>query len=176
MFSDPQKNLEQFGLAKGARVADLGSGAGHYALAAARIVGGDGRVFAVDVLKDLLQKIKNEAVRSHLINVETLWGDVERLGGTRLPDASVDAALVCNTLFQLEEKKDFPSEVKRILKPGGRVLVVDWRESFGGMGPQPEHVVAAQAARSLFENAGFSLEKEISAGAHHYGFIFKRGV
>ncbi|MBI2475978.1 MAG: methyltransferase domain-containing protein [Candidatus Taylorbacteria bacterium] len=174
MFSDPQKNIEQFSLAPGSHVADLGSGAGFYTMAAARAVGKLGRVYAIDALKEMLQKIKNEAQRSGLPNIEALWGDIEKLGGTRLADASVDSALVCNTLFQLERKNDFPLEVKRILKPGGRVLVVDWKESFGGLGPQPEHVFSEEDARSLFEKAGFDFERGIKAGEHHYGLIFRR--
>lgn len=174
MFSDPQKNLEQFGLPPGASVADLGSGAGFYTIAAGRMVGPRGRVYAIDVLKDMLQKIKNQAEQSGLINVEALWGNVEKLGGTRLADASVDAVLVCNTLFQLERKNDLPLEVKRILKPKGRVLVVDWQESFGGLGPRPEHVVSRDEAAALFEKAGFEFERNIKAGEHHYGLIFRR--
>lgn len=174
MFSDPQKNLEQFGLSPDAYVADFGSGAGFYAIVAAKMVGKSGRVYAIDVLKDLLQKLKNQAETSGLLNVETVWGNVEKLGGTRLADATVDAVLVCNTLFQLEEKKDLPFEAKRILKPKGRVLLVDWKESFGGMGPQPEHVVSAETSRALFEKAGFVFDREIKAGAHHYGLIFRR--
>lgn len=175
LFSDPQKILDQLGLAPDTRVADLGTGAGFYAIAAARMVGPHGRLYAVDVLKDGLQKIKNDANRAGLANVEVIWGNVEKLGGTRLADASVDTVLVCNTLFTLEEKRDFPLEVKRILKPKGRVLVVDWQESFGGMGPQPEHVVTAEVARALFEKAGFTFDRALrDAGAHHYGFVLRR--
>ncbi|MES2087479.1 MAG: methyltransferase domain-containing protein [Patescibacteria group bacterium] len=161
-------------LEPGTSVADLGSGAGFYTMAAARAVGDKGKVYAVDVLKDLLEKLKNEARRSSLTNVEALLGNVEKLGGTRLADSSVDDVLVCNTLFQLEHKTDFPFEVKRILKPKGRVLVVDWKESFGGMGPQKEHVFSSDMARALFEKAGFVFQREISAGEHHYGLIFIR--
>src|SRR3989338_2035317 len=101
MFSDPQKILEQFKLATGRFVADLGAGAGFFAIPAAKMVGPLGRVYAIDVLKDMLQKIKNEALRCKLFNLEALWGDIEKLGGTRLADASVDVALVCNSLFQV---------------------------------------------------------------------------
>ncbi len=176
MFSDPQKNLEQFKLAPGRFVADLGSGAGFYAIPAAKMVGALGRVYAVDVLKDMLQKIKNQAESAQIHNIETLWGNVEKLGGTRLADASVDSVLICNSLFQLEDKTTFVLEVKRILKPAGRVLLVDWKESFGGMGPQPAHVVPESVARELFEKAGFVFERDISAGAHHYGLVLKRGI
>ncbi len=175
MFSDPQKILDQFKLASGRFVADLGSGAGFYAIPAARMVGPLGRVYAVDVLKDMLQKIKNEAVRNQLFNVEALWGNIEKLGGTRLADASVDVALVCNSLFQIEDKNTFALEVKRILKQDGRLLLVDWKDSYGGLGPQPEHVVTADTARSIFEKIGFIFDRDIKdAGAHHYGLIFRR--
>lgn len=175
MFSDPQKILEQFKLVSGRFVADLGSGAGFYAIIAAKMVGPLGRVYAVDVLKDMLQKIKNEAVRNKLFNIEALWGDVEKLGGTRLPDASVDVALICNSLFQLEDKDTFALEVKRILRPDGRALLVDWKESFGGMGPQSGDVVSPEAARAIFEKAGFMFERDLKdAGAHHYAMIFRR--
>lgn len=175
MFSDPQKILDQFKLTSGRFVADLGSGAGFYAILAAKMVGPLGRVYAVDVLKDMLQKIKNEAVRNKLFNVEALWGNVEKLGGTRLADLSVDVVLICNSLFQIEDKNTFALEVKRILKPDGRVLVVDWRDSFGGLGPQFEHVVSPEAARGIFEKAGFVFDRDIKdAGAHHYGLVFRR--
>ena len=175
MFSDPQKILDQFKLTTGRIVADLGSGAGFYAIIAAKMVGPLGRVYAVDVLKDMLQKIKNEAVRSKLFNVEALWGNIEKLGGTRLADASVDVTLACNSLFQIEDKESFLLEVKRITRPDGRILVIDWKDSYGGLGPQPGHVVSSEVARSLFEKAGFTFERDIAdAGAHHYGLIFRR--
>ena len=174
MFSDPKKNLEQFKLEEGKFVADLGSGAGFYTIPAAKIVGHLGRVYAVDVLKDMLQKIKNHAQSAHIHNIETLWGNVEKLGGTRLADSSVDAVLICNSLFMIEDKNTFLLEVKRILRTAGRILLIDWKESFGGMGPQREHVISKEMARTLFEQAGFVFEREIEAGAHHYGFILRR--
>ncbi len=174
MFSDPQKNLEQFNLELGARVADLGSGAGFYTVATAKIVGEKGRVYAVDTQKDMLTKIKNNATQARLLNIEAIWGNIEKLGGTRLADASVDAVLVCNILFQLERKDDFPLGVKRILKVKGRVLVVDWKESFGNMGPHADHVVPETVARALFEKVGFTFERSIRAGEHHYGIILRR--
>lgn len=60
-FTDPQNNIDQFDLDSGMRVADLGAGSGAYSVAAAKKVGGDGRVYAVEVQKDLLEKIHNLA-------------------------------------------------------------------------------------------------------------------
>ncbi|MEK9185631.1 MAG: methyltransferase domain-containing protein, partial [Patescibacteria group bacterium] len=77
MFSNPKNNLEQFGLTKGMKVADLGVGAGFYALEAARIVGAEGRVFCVDVQKELVAGVRRTAEKEGLNNLEAIWGDIE---------------------------------------------------------------------------------------------------
>ena len=172
MFSDPQKNIEQFELLPGMHVADLGSGSGFYTLSASRAVGDKGRVYSVDIQKDLLAKIKNSAAKEHVFNIEVVWGDLEKIGGTRLKDFSMDAAIASNILFQIRDKKAFATEIKRILKPKGKVLVVDWEDSFGGLGPEQSAVVTKDAAQKLFAELGFVLAREIFAGDHHYGLIF----
>jgi hypothetical protein len=65
-------------------------------------------------------------------------------------------------------------EIKRILKPGGRVLFVDWASSFGGIGPQSQHVFDEDMAKKLFEKHGFKEDRTIGAGAQHYGIIFRK--
>ncbi len=172
-FSDPEQNIAQLNLQHGSVVADFGAGSGFYTLAAARAVGG-GKVYAIDVQKDLLARIKTEAQKQHLSNVELLWADVEKVHGTKLHDASVDAVIVSNILFQLTDRRNLIEEVKRILKPRGRVLAVDWSESAGKFGPRPEQILREDSARALFEHAGMRFEASIKAGSHHYGFIFRK--
>ena len=174
MFSDPSTIIPQLDLQSGARVADLGAGSGFFALAAAKAVGGAGRVYAIDVKKDLPQKVKNTATSQGLLNVEAVWGDVEVVGGTKLKDKSVDAAIIANLLFQLQDKNGFFAETTRILKNKGKILVVDWKDSFGGLGPKASEVITADQAKTMFEKAGFRFEKEINAGEHHYGLVFRK--
>lgn len=174
MFSDPQKNIEQLGLEAGAKVADFGAGSGFYTLVTARAVGHEGRVYAVDIQKDLLEKIKNTARLEGLLNIEYVWGDLERLGGSKIQENSLDASIVANILFQVENKEVFLTEVKRVLKPNGKILVVDWSESFAGMGPEAKLIVTKEQAKKFFADKGFKLIKEIEAGSHHYGFIFSK--
>jgi ubiquinone/menaquinone biosynthesis C-methylase UbiE len=174
MFSDPQKNVESFDLEPGTKIADIGAGSGHYAFAAARAVTAAGKVYAIDIQKDLLEKLKNEAHREHLSNIEILWADVEKQGGIHLKDAMVDAVIIANTLFQIDKKRDFITEAGRILKPKGRVCVVDWKDSFSGMGPSANHIVTVSNAKKLFEESGFITQGEFPAGAHHYGIIFRK--
>lgn len=173
-FTAPKNNIAQFGLREGMHVADLGAGSGHYSLAAAHMVGTTGRVYAIEVQKDLLQRIKNLALQEKIRNIEIIWGNVEELHGTKLRDNSVDAAILSNILFQFEDKTGGLREAKRILRPAGRMLVVDWAESFGGMGPPQDAVVSQKKARELCEEVGFTFEGVIEAGEHHYGFIVKK--
>ncbi len=173
-FADPTHNLEQFGLTPGMHVADLGSGSGFYTIAAAKLLKDGGKVYSLEVQKELLTKIKSEAERNHLNNIEIIWANIEKLGGTKLRERSMDAAIISNVLFQIEDKRTFILEVKRILKPEGRVLFIDWSESYGGMGPSATHVVSKSNAEALFKAEGFSFERELSVGAHHYGIILKR--
>ncbi len=174
MFSDPVKNIESLGIQAGQEIADFGSGSGHYALAVAKALMSTGRVYAIDVNKDLLTKLKNNATREGLYNVEVIWGDIEKPIGTKLRDGSVDIVILSNILFQLDDKNGLINEAKRVLKQGGRVLVVEWADSFGGIGPTPKTVVSKDKAKALFENSGFHMDREIDAGSHHYGFIYKK--
>lgn len=174
MFSDPDKNVEQCGIQAGMEIADLGSGSGSYTLAAAKALMSTGKVYAVDAQQELLKKIKNAAVREGLYNVEIISGDIEKINGTKLRDVSIDLAFLSNVLFQLENKENTVKEVKRILRPGARVLVVDWADSFGGIGPKPEMVVKKNEVGKIFEKNGFHLDREINAGSHHYGLIYKK--
>jgi len=174
MFSNPKKNVEQFDISPGQKIADFGSGAGYYTFLAAEMVGETGRVYAIDIHKDQLVTLKREADKAHLFNIDVVLADLEVSGGTKLKEKVIDRGFVANVLFQITHKASFVKEISRVLRPGGKILVVDWTDSFGGIGPRSEDVFLKEKCRELFEQHGFELEKEISAGVHHYGFVFKK--
>lgn len=155
------------------KVADFGAGSGAYVFAIAEQLAGHGVVYAIDIQKDLLRRIANEAHHRHVHGVEVIWADLEVPGASKLADKSIDIVLISNALFQLEDKSAPFIEAKRILKPAGILGVIDWSESFGGLGPTAAHVVTREKARQLAEWAGFALVREFPAGAHHYGLVFK---
>jgi len=172
MFADPVKNLRSFGLEGNNVVADLGAGTGFYAVAAGKMVP-HGKVYAVEVQKDFLTKIKHKVADARLGNVEIIWGDVEKRGGTKIRDRVVDAVIASNILFQVAHKDAFLEEIKRILKPEGRVLLVDWsdRSSLVHLG---DTLILKDKAREMFEEKGFKWERDIDAGEHHYGMILRK--
>lgn len=160
------------GLHEGMKVGDFGAGSGHYTFAVSAIVGEAGRLYAVDVQEELLTRIRAEAISRKLRNIETIWGDFEKAGGTLLKDHALDAVVISNTLFQLEKKEGAIEEIKRVLKPGGKLLVLDWAGAYDGLGPSRHHVVSEQQAETLFISAGFHKVKAFRGGPHHYAILF----
>jgi len=173
MFADPEQNILPLGLTEGMRVADFGAGSGFYSKACSPRVGYTGKVYAIEVQKSLVKKLESDISNWGLSNVECIWGDIEKRNGTKILDRSMDVVVISNVLFQAEDKIGLIDEAKRILKKGGKVLLIDWSDSFGGMGPSNENIVTENVAKELFEKRGFVVEQNISASAHHYGIIFK---
>jgi FkbM family methyltransferase len=171
MFSDPVANIAKLGLTDGMKVVDLGAGSGYYSIEAAKKVGSSGRVYAVEVQKDLLERLRSVGGREGLNNIEAVWGNVEKIGGTKLRESLADRVIASNIIFQIAKLEDFALEIKRILKPGGKVLIVDWSEA-SSIGPKT--VVPALKVETLFEKNGFKLDQSFDAGDHHYGLVLTR--
>jgi hypothetical protein len=82
--------------------------------------------------------------------------------------------VLANTLFQIEDRESAIKEIGRTIHVGGRLVLIDWTDSFGGMGPAPYHVITQEAATALLESNSFVLEQTFPAGSHHYGLVFRK--
>ncbi|MCX6757581.1 MAG: methyltransferase domain-containing protein [Candidatus Nomurabacteria bacterium] len=173
MFPDPVKILQNFGLADSMIVADLGAGSGFYSIHAGKMVP-NGKVYAIDIQKDFLTTIKINSESDNLNNIETIWGDIEKIGGTNIAENIVDVVILSNVLFMAQNKKKVIKEAHRILKSGGRVLFIDWSETPSPFSPKSEMLFLKPDAHKHFTEELFMLDKEISAGEHHYGMIFRK--
>ena len=173
-FLNPARALHAAKLHEGLRVADFGAGSGFFTRAAARLVGPQGLVWAVDVHQELLPRIKNLALQEGLHNIEVVHGNVEQSKGSHLPADNFDLVIVANLLFAAEHKDALAREAHRVLRKGGHVLVIDWCDSFSGMGPHKDHVVTADHAQTLFELNGFTHASAVPAGDFHWGFLARK--
>jgi ubiquinone/menaquinone biosynthesis C-methylase UbiE len=174
MFLNPETIIIHLELTPGQTVADFGCGSGHYAILAAKRVGANGKVYAFDVTPQALEVLRSRAELERLRNIEALRANVEQLGGSKLKDASIDAAIISNILFQAENKPVLLAEAKRILKPGGRALVIEWNQAKSIGGPALAARLTREEILRLFEAAGLPLEKEFAAGDQHFGFLFRK--
>ncbi len=173
-FLDPARVIAVAGIHEGMKVADFGSASGFFTRAAARAVGRLGTVWTVDHDRTLLERTKSLAEAEGLHNIELAAGNIEHRGGSLLPDEEMDCVIAANVLFSARDKNVLVEELWRTLKRGGRAVVIDWKDSFGGIGPHPTHVLTQAAARTLFESGGFAFVQTIPTGNYHWGFIMRK--
>lgn len=171
---DPQVVATHFHLRHDDAVADFGAGGGNFIPILSRAVGSNGRVYACEIQKNLVEKLGALIREKHLSNVRPLWSDLEAPHGTTLGDGILDAGFLINTLFQIEQKKQALEEIARTMRKGAKLFIIDWTDSFGGLGPHPKQVVMEITARALAEATGFTSERTFPAGDHHYGLACRR--
>jgi len=174
MFMDPMQTLAACNILATNTVADFGAGSGFVAQAAAKLVP-QGQVFAIEINHDVVTRLTRDASEKHIANLHALWGDIEAKEGSKLANESVDVVVCFNFLFLLDDKAAALKEAYRVLKPGGKIVIADWTESFGGLGPQPYHVFNKTMAESALTGVGFKkLSDMLPAGAHHYAVLFSK--
>ena len=173
-FVEPGVVSTHFHLREGDTVADFGAGSGYFMEVLAELVGKTGVVYACEIQKELSIKLGEQARSKGLTQVSALWSDVEELGGSKIPDGVLDAAVVVNTFFQFEDKATALQEISRTMRSGGKLFIIDWSESFNGLGPQPEQVVSEADAKAHAEEQGFVFEHSFDAGDHHYAIALRK--
>jgi SAM-dependent methyltransferase len=147
----------------GDRVLDIGAGSGTDTLTAARLVGPQGKVYALDMTPAMLAKLRVNAAQANAANVEVIDGNAEAIP---LADASVDVVTSNGVLNLVPDKPRAFAEIHRVLRPGGRVQIADivvsqpvsenakanpklWAECVVG-------ALVEQDYLSLFRTAGFA--------------------
>jgi ubiquinone/menaquinone biosynthesis C-methylase UbiE len=167
--------LSKSGLIENMKVADLGCGTtGHFVFPAARMIGEKGKVYAVDIMKPVLESINRRARQENLLNVKTVWSNLEKFNATEIESSSLDVALLINTLYQSHKRVEILREALRMLKRGGVLTIVDWKRVKVPFGPPIEERVEKQSLINASGKLGIRMEKEFFVGPYHYGLIFTK--
>jgi ubiquinone/menaquinone biosynthesis C-methylase UbiE len=171
-FNDPEKILFAAGLSAGQVFADFGAGSGFYSLAAGKIVGEQGVVYPLDILQTALDHIAAEGRLKGLRNLRTMRADLEQASPSAVPLGSVDMVLFSNITHQIKNKSALFKEAYRVLRTGGKLLIIDWNESPSPIGPpaaarMSQNEVEKQAGASNFKSAG-----SVPVDNYHYGLMF----
>ncbi len=166
---------EKLGITYGSIVGDFGcGGAGYFVFAASKLVGPDGLVYAVDVLRSVLGHIESRKALEHIQNIKTVWSNLEIFGGTPINNSSCDYAVLANILFQNTKRQEIFRETSRMLKPGGKLAVIDWNEGRLFIGPQQKEKVSVSEASTLAAAVGLQERERFPAGKWHYGILFEK--
>jgi len=132
----PADTLRKFGLAEGMTLVDVGAGTGFFARAAAGVVGPSGRVYAVDSSEEMLGLMRQLGLPPQVI---PLWSQEYAIP---LPDGTADMALAAFVLHETADRKRFVEELLRIVRRGGRVVVLEWKRQSEEHGPPEEERLA----------------------------------
>lgn len=170
---DPEFLFQKAQIQPGMHVADLGCGrTGHIVFPVSKIVGEDGLVYAVDILKEVLEVVDKRAKASSILNVHTVWADLEQVGYTAIPDHSLDVGFLINTLVHAEDVGAMLKEAKRLLKDKSRLVVVDWYKEGLKFGPDDENFIDFEDVKNWTQENGMTLQEEFDVGRFHYGLVF----
>ncbi len=172
-FINPEKVLFKAGLISGQTMADLGSGSGHYAIAAAKVVGGNGRVYAADILDSSLNHLVADARVQLIRNIETVKADFEQAKSLdQIPEGSCDVVLLANVFHQIKNTQNLLGQVYRILKTQGKLLVIEWNDSRSPFGPKAELRISESEVNKLISAAGLKYDKHLETDQYHYALTF----
>ena len=145
--------MDALNIADGSTVADIGAGAGWFTVRLARRVGPNGRVYAEDIQRPMLEAIGYRVRREGLTNVVPIFGTPE---DPMLP-TGLDAVLVVDVYAEVADPVSLLTDVAAALKPQGRLGIVDWTKEGGGPGPAMEQRIEAADVIGDAEAAGLTL-------------------
>jgi ubiquinone/menaquinone biosynthesis C-methylase UbiE len=151
-----RRTLKEAGLKEEMTFADVGCGNGYFTFPASEIIGSKGRVFALDISSELLEDINTRIKEENKTNIEVVKTEENNL---KIAKESVDLAFSCNVLHETKDLDLFLKEVKRILKPEGRIAIIDWEKVDSDFGPPKEHRLDKSVIINGLKDIGFKYVK-----------------
>jgi SAM-dependent methyltransferase len=152
----PDVALDALKIAKGSSVADIGAGSGYITERLAARVGPAGRVFANDVQPQMLDLLARRLARRKITNVTLVQGDID---DPKLADASVDLEIMVDVYHEFSRPQAMLRHLRSALKPGGRMVLVEYRKEDPAIPIRPEHKMSVAEAKLEVESEGFALAR-----------------
>jgi ubiquinone/menaquinone biosynthesis C-methylase UbiE len=156
-WQQPDKVIAALNLHPGEIVADLGSGGGYFTFKLAKAVAPSGKVYAVDVDKDMIELISKRLKEESGNNVETILATPT---DPRLPQTGVDLIFTVNTYHHIADRSAYFANARKYLRPGGRIAIIDldrraWLEGLLG------HYTPSETIKREMEQAGYTLQQQL---------------
>lgn len=172
---DPKKILQYCGIRPGMNLADLGCGPnGYFAIPMAKMIGPGSRVYAIDIIKTSLESLKSKADLIGLSNIITIWSNLEKVGAANVPRGTIDMCFIVNTLYQSDQHREILIETASLLKPSGKIIIIDWDKNTGGGGPLENQRVSKEDLKKMASELSLKPIKEFMASKYHFGLVLDK--
>ena len=168
---DTQKALKLIGVEKGSTVADIGAGSGYFTVRLSALVGPTGRVYANDIQQGMLDITQRRLDKAKISNVTLVLGAPD---DPRLPPASLDLALLVDVYHEFLAPQAMLQRLHAALKPGGRLVLLEYREEDPEVPILPAHKMSVKGAKLEVEHEGFTLTKVDEGLPWQHVLIFTR--
>ena len=167
-YQKPHEVIDALDLKPGEVIADIGAGSGYFSFRFAQHVG-PGRVYAVDISPDMILHMNRRIRDMRIANITTVLAPPD---DPLLADASLDRVVICNTWHHIEKQREYLTLLKKILKPGGQLVMIDYQKRQLPVGPPLEMKIAREDLVRQLEQAEFQLLKEHTFLPYQYFLVF----
>ncbi|MDD2471304.1 MAG: class I SAM-dependent methyltransferase [Dehalococcoidales bacterium] len=167
-WQNPENILSDLGVKPGVNFVDAGCGRGFFALPAARMVSPGGRVWGFDINPDAIRYLKQAATDEGLRNIELSIGKAEEI---IVCQKCADIVFYGVVLHDFTDPSKVLANARKMLKPGGRLVNLDWKKEKMVYGPSIEKRLSAKEAAEMIQSAGFRIESIKQNGLYHYIII-----
>lgn len=164
----PEKTLINLGLHEGDTMADIGCGVGYFTIPAAEIVGGSGKIFAMDISSEMLKEVQSKIEKNNISNIETVVTEENDL---KIENDKVSFAFISFVLHEADNKEKFLKEIRRIISPKGRIAIIEWKKVNSEFGPPLEHRLDEVVSVKLLNNIGFKNVSSVDIGENFYALV-----
>jgi ubiquinone/menaquinone biosynthesis C-methylase UbiE len=168
---DPDLAMRLIRVQRGSSVADLGAGSGYFTIRLARAVGNNGKVYAVDIQPGMLELLQRAVDRARLTNVIPVLGAED---DPRLPAESLDLVLMVDVYHELASPQTTLAHIKRALKPGGRLVLLEYRAEDPDVPIRPEHKMTKAQVKLEVEHEGFRQQRVYDDLPRQHLVVFTR--
>ena len=166
----PDKALEAIGIRRGMAVADVGAGSGFMSFKMAKLVGPSGKVYANDIQPEMLEILSTRARQNKITNVETVLG-TDR--DPKLPASAIDLILLVDVYHEFSHPQEMLDRMRESLKPGGRLVLLEYRKEDPAVPIRPEHKMSVAEVRAELEPEGFQFDQTIEVLPRQHILIFR---
>jgi arsenite methyltransferase len=169
-YQKPHEVITALKLKEGEVIADIGAGSGYFTFRFAHHVGDTGRVYAVDVSPEMIVHLNRRIRELKAKNVVSILAAPD---DPLLADASVDRLFICDTWHHIENHDRYLALLKKMLKPGGEIVMVDFKKVETPVGPPLEMRIEREDLMKEMEKNGFRLDAEHTFLPYQYFLVFK---